>query len=108
MKNKRSISLKTVGFMALLAVVFSVSSCYVAPTPPQYDTDLVIREGRYEGSKAIDIIIESQEWVESRIFSAIRSAGLDPMEERNAVTFEKRPPIDPSFLGSIYKRSEPE
>ncbi len=76
--------------------------------PDQYETDLVIRDGPYKGSKAIDIIIKSPEWVEARILSAIKRADLDPVEERNAVTFEKRPPSPPSSLGSLYRQSETE
>jgi hypothetical protein len=41
MMNLRSISVKTFGLMAILAVIFGVSSCYVPPATPQYDTDMV-------------------------------------------------------------------
>ena len=41
MTNTRFISVKIFGFLAILAVIFGVSSCYVTSDTPQYDTDMV-------------------------------------------------------------------
>lgn len=64
----------------------------------KYVSTLRIRSGRYSGRQAIDVIKEARDWVEEQILETIRSVGLDPEEERNARTFQRRPPQPPGIL----------
>ena len=72
----------------------------------QYVSTLRIRSGRYSGQQAIDVIKEARDWVEEQILTTISSVGLDPDEERNARTFQRRPPSPPSLLGSMLGGNE--
>ncbi len=63
---------------------------------------LLMKGGPFEGRDSIKVLHEAAQWIEDRIFGAIKRAGFDPDEERNAVTFQPRPaspPIKP--LGTI-------
>jgi hypothetical protein len=62
--------------------------------PDEVENVLIMRGGAYNGRNSVDLLRESADWAEERIFSAIRRAGFDPDEERNAVTFKSRPPND--------------
>lgn len=66
--------------------------------PKDVDPVLVMRGGAYEGRNSLDLLKESAEWVEARIFGAIRRAGFDPDEERNIVNFQIRSPAEKTGL----------
>ncbi len=59
---------------------------------------LVMRGGPYKDRNSLDLLKESVEWVEARIYGAIRRAGFDPDENRNLVTFQERPPVEKGLL----------
>lgn len=52
---------------------------------------LLMKGGPYEGRNSLHLLKEGAAWVEARIFSAIRRAGLDPDEDRGLVHFQPRP-----------------
>lgn len=60
---------------------------------------LLMKTGHYEGRNSLKLLQEGADWVEERIFAAIRRAGYDPDESRNLRTFEKPPPPKPTILG---------
>ncbi|SFV28065.1 hypothetical protein [Hyphomicrobium facile] len=62
---------------------------------------LLMKGGPFEGRNSLDLLKEGADWVEARIFSAIRRAGLDPDEERGLVHFRPRPNLPGSILGTI-------
>ena len=66
-----------------------------------YDRELLIREGKYKGQKAIDVLERCRSWVDERLTSAIRRVGLDPDEKRNAVDFSPPLPSQPGLLDSM-------
>ena len=59
---------------------------------------LIMRSGPYKDHNSLDLLKEGAEWVEERIFGAIRRAGFDPDEDRNLVNFQKRPPVEKGLL----------
>lgn len=63
---------------------------------------LLMKAGHYKGRDSLELLAESADWVEDRIFSAIRRAGFSPDEERNLVSFGKRPPAPPSLLSEHF------
>ncbi len=66
--------------------------------PKDASSVLVMRGGSYKDRNSLDLLKESAEWVEARIYGTIRRAGFDPDEERNLVTFQKRPPVEKGLL----------
>jgi hypothetical protein len=60
---------------------------------------LIMKDGPYKDHNSLDLLKESAEWVEARIFGAIHRAGFDPDEDRNLLDFQKRPPAEKSLLG---------
>jgi len=66
--------------------------------PQDVSSVLIMRDGRYKNCNSLDLLKESAEWVESRIFEAIRRAGFEPDEERNLVNFQKRPTVEKTLL----------
>ena len=48
--------------------------------PKDVRSVLVMRGGPYKGRNSLDLLKESAEWVEARIFGTIRRAGFDPDE----------------------------
>lgn len=60
--------------------------------PQDVSSVLIMRGGQYKDRNSLDLLKESEEWVEARLFGAIRRAGFDPDEKRNLVNFQKRPP----------------
>ena len=58
--------------------------------PEDSTTVILMKDGFYRGRNSLDLLKEAAEWVETRMFSAIRRAGFDPDEERNLVSFERR------------------
>ena len=60
--------------------------------PKDANSVLIMRGGSYKNRNSLDLLKESAEWVEARIYGAIRRAGFDPDENRNLVNFQKRPP----------------
>lgn len=67
--------------------------------PQDTKSILIMRGGLYKGRDSLDLLKESAEWVEERIFNAIQRAGFDPDENRNVVTFKKPPPRQKTLLG---------
>jgi hypothetical protein len=59
-----------------------------------------MRSGPFEGRNSLDLLKEGADWVEARIFAAIRRAGLDPDEERGLGSFQPRPKLTGGILGS--------
>lgn len=51
---------------------------------------IVMSSGFYEGRNSVEVMHEAADWVEDRIFSAIRGAGYDPDEERKVRDFTAR------------------
>ena len=66
--------------------------------PKDASAVLLMHSGTYKDHNALDLLRESAEWVEARIFDAIRRAGFDPDEDRNLLNFQKRPPVEKSLL----------
>lgn len=69
--------------------------------PEDSNTVLVMKDGPYKGRNSLELLKESAEWVEARIFAAIGRAGFDPDEPRNLFSFGK-PSTEPkikSLLG---------
>jgi len=62
---------------------------------------LLMRDGHFRGRNSLDLLKEGADWVEARIFSAIRRAGLDPDEERSLVHFLPRPKPAATLLGTL-------
>lgn len=62
---------------------------------------LLMREGPFRGRNSLDLLKESADWVEARIFSAIHRAGLDPEEERGLVHFQPRPKMGKQGLRTL-------
>lgn len=70
--------------------------------PQDAKSALIMRGGRYKDCNSIDLLKESAGWVEARICCAIGRAGFDPDENRNIVSFQKRPkraPLKKGLLG---------
>lgn len=63
--------------------------------PKEAKSVLIMRSGHFKDRNSLELLQESAEWVEERIFGAIRRAGFDPDERRNLATFEKPPPPSP-------------
>jgi hypothetical protein len=63
---------------------------------------LIMRSGFFEGRDSLELLQESTEWVQERIFNAIRRAGFDPEEDRNLLTFKQRPATPPSTLLGLH------
>lgn len=66
--------------------------------PRDVESVLIMRGGEYKDCNSLDLLKESAEWAEARIYGAIRRAGFDPEEDRNLVTFERRPPGGATIL----------
>ena len=66
--------------------------------PKDASTVLLMHSGPYKDHNSLDLLRASAEWVEARIFDAIRRAGFDPDEDRNLLNFQKRPPVEKSLL----------
>jgi len=66
--------------------------------PKDAEPVLAMRGGAYDGRNSLDLLKESAQWVEARIFDAVRRAGFDPDEERNLVNFQTRPPAEKTVL----------
>lgn len=63
--------------------------------PKEAKSVLIMRSGHFKDRNSLELLQESAEWVEERIFGAIRRAGFDPDERKNLATFEKPPPAPP-------------
>jgi len=64
---------------------------------------LLMRHGKYKGRDSVELLKESAEWVENRIFAAIGRAGFSPDERRNLVTFQKQEIASAALLGARKK-----
>lgn len=67
--------------------------------PKDVSSVLVMRGGPYKDRNSLDLLKEGAEWVEARIFGAIRRAGFNPDENRNVVNFQVRPRAEKTLLG---------
>ncbi|MEI5679800.1 MULTISPECIES: hypothetical protein [unclassified Mesorhizobium] len=59
---------------------------------------LLMKGGTFEGRNSLELLKEGADWVEARIFGAIRRAGLEPDEVRGVVHFQPRPKLKPGSL----------
>lgn len=59
---------------------------------------LLMRDGPFKGRDSLDLLRESADWVEARIFAAVRRAGFDPDENRNLFDFLPLPPTPKGLL----------
>jgi hypothetical protein len=66
--------------------------------PENVKSVLMMRDGRFAGENSLVLLEESAKWVESRIFSAIERAGLDPEEYRRFSDFQPRPTLEKTLL----------
>lgn len=69
--------------------------------PGDVDNVLIMKSGPHKNRNCLDLLKESADWVEERIYNAIRHAGFEPEERRNVISFEKQPiqaPVD-TILG---------
>ena len=62
--------------------------------PEDASSILIMKNGPYKNRNSLDLLKESAEWVEERIYSAIRRAEFDPDEKRHQKTFKEPPPVD--------------
>lgn len=62
---------------------------------------ILMRDGEFQGQNSLDLLKEGANWVEDRIFSAIRRAGLDPDERRSLGSFSLPPAAD--LTGGVLK-----
>jgi hypothetical protein len=60
--------------------------------PSDASSVLIMRHGQYKDRNSLDLLKESADWAEARIFDAIRRAGFDPNESRSLGNFQKPPP----------------
>ncbi len=61
--------------------------------PDEVETILLMRKGLYKNQNSLDLLKQSADWVETRIFNAISRAGFDPDEQRNLVSFKPPQPL---------------
>lgn len=59
---------------------------------------LMMKGGHFEGRDSLDLLKEGADWVEERIFCAVRRAGVDPEEHRSLAYFQPRPKGPPGML----------
>lgn len=59
---------------------------------------LLMRDGHFKGQNSLELLKEGANWVEDRIFDAIRRAGFDPEENRGLVHFEARPKLTDGLM----------
>lgn len=67
---------------------------------------LLMRDGPFIGRNSLDLLKEGAEWVEARIFDAIRRAGYDPEENRGLVHFEARPKLYGGILSEVLSEND--
>jgi len=59
---------------------------------------LLMNDGPFKGQNSLDLLKESADWVEERIFGAIRRAGFDPNEARSLGNFMPLPKLNGGLL----------
>jgi hypothetical protein len=64
---------------------------------------LKMKAGRFKGRNSLDLLRESADWIEQRIFSAIHRAGFDPEEMRSLGNFSPLPKSRGSLLGGMAR-----
>lgn len=62
---------------------------------------LLMKSGPFKGRDSLELLKESADWVEARIFGAIRRAGFDPEEYRGLFHFQPRPKPERSILSTL-------
>lgn len=62
---------------------------------------LLMNGGPFKGYNSLDLLNEGANWVENRIFGAIRRAGFDPEEQRGLVNFQPRPKLEDGLLSAL-------
>jgi hypothetical protein len=68
--------------------------------PEDMQSVLIMKGGHYKNHNSLELLKDSAEWIQARIFGAICRAGYDPEEDRRIGDFQKRPPTEDSLLGS--------
>ncbi|MDP2184976.1 MAG: hypothetical protein Q8J93_05850 [Xanthomonadales bacterium] len=59
---------------------------------------ILMKSGHFKGRNSLELLNESADWVETRIFGAIRRAGYNPEEERGLFHFQPKPTLADSIL----------
>ncbi|MFK5596820.1 hypothetical protein ACFZ8E_07425 [Methylobacterium sp. HMF5984] len=62
---------------------------------------ILMREGFYAGRDSLELLHESADWVEARIYDAIGRAGYHPDEYRNAFDFSEMPKPPKTLLDAL-------
>lgn len=62
---------------------------------------LLMGAGPYAGRNSLELLHESADWVEARIYAAISRAGLRPDEDRRLSDFALRPPPGVQLMGLL-------
>lgn len=55
---------------------------------------LLMRQGNYAGEDSLTLLSQAADWVEARIYAAIRRAGFDPNEKRGLWDFREMPNVE--------------
>lgn len=69
---------------------------------------LIMNDGPFKGRNSLDLLNESADWVEARIFAALQRAGFDPNEARSLGTFMPMPKLKGGSLLSDLTGDEAE
>lgn len=62
---------------------------------------ILMNDGFFKGRDSLELLREGADWVEARIFSAVRRAGFDPDEARNLASFLPLPPSHGGLFSDI-------
>ncbi|EIM73496.1 hypothetical protein A33O_14946 [Nitratireductor aquibiodomus RA22] len=62
---------------------------------------ILMKEGLFKGRDSLELLRDGADWVEERIFSAVRRAGFDPEEARSLASFLPLPKIKGGLLGDL-------
>jgi hypothetical protein len=62
---------------------------------------LLMKAGRFAGEDSIDLLRQSANWIQCRIFDAINRAGYDPEEKRGMYDFRRMPEAKVENLGIL-------
>lgn len=62
---------------------------------------ILMNDGFFKGRDSLELLREGADWVEARIFSAVRRAGFDPDEARNLASFLPLPTIKGGLFSDL-------
>jgi hypothetical protein len=62
---------------------------------------LIMRDGHYKDRNSLELLKESADWVQERIFGAIVRAGFSAEESRRIGDFQRRSPAGDGLLAHI-------